>query len=90
MLSAQALFALLAFYSSRVFVVYKHCTIAHCRCYLENTKSSYGDTSLYDVWSVDREGEAQRFATHDKISNRKLLWHGTNGETYVCKRWNVL
>lgn len=38
---------------------------------------------MYDVWSVDREGEAQRFAAHDKISNRKLLWHGTNGETYV-------
>ncbi|CAM9601764.1 unnamed protein product [Ascophyllum nodosum] len=48
------------------------------KCYLENTKPGYGDMEMYDVWTVDREGEAQRFAAHDKISNRKLLWHGTN------------
>lgn len=35
---------------------------------------------LYDIWSVNREDEARRFAAHDKITNRKLLWHGTNGE----------
>ncbi len=33
---------------------------------------------LLDVFEIDRKGEAQRFAKHDKISNRKLLWHGTN------------
>lgn len=46
---------------------------------MENTKPSYGSMDLYDVWSVDRQGEAKRFAAHDKIVNRKLLWHGTNG-----------
>lgn len=49
---------------------------------MENTKPGYGSMELYDVWSVDRKGEAERFAAHDKIGNRKLLWHGTNGETY--------
>lgn len=49
------------------------------RQYLENTKS-YGNIRMYDVWAVNREGEAQRFSAHDKIGNRKLLWHGTNGE----------
>ena len=28
---------------------------------------------LLDVFEIDRKGEAQRFAKHDKISNRKLL-----------------
>lgn len=57
-----------------------------CRCYLENTKPEYGNMSLYDVWAVDRQGEATRFAEHDKLDNRKLLWHGTNGEIRLtCK-----
>ena len=30
------------------------------------------------LWRVDREGSTQRFAEHDKLGNRKLLWHGTN------------
>lgn len=47
---------------------------------MENTKPGYGSMELYNVWTVDREGEAQRFKTHDKMDNRKLLWHGTNGE----------
>ncbi|CAN0537583.1 unnamed protein product, partial [Ectocarpus sp. 12 AP-2014] len=33
---------------------------------------------LFNVWAVDREGEGQRFKAHDKMTNRKLLWHGTN------------
>lgn len=45
---------------------------------MENTKPGYGDMKLYDVWSVDREGEAARFKAHDNVANRKLLWHGTN------------
>ena len=57
-----------------------HSCAAYGRCYLENTKSEYLDMEMYDVWAVDREGEAQRFAAHDKLSNRKLLWHGTNGD----------
>ncbi len=31
---------------------------------------------LIDAWSVNRAGESQRFAEHDKLDNRKLLWHG--------------
>ncbi|CAN0512637.1 unnamed protein product, partial [Laminaria digitata] len=38
--------------------------------YMENTKPSYGSMDLYDVWTVDREGEAKRFAAHDKLTNR--------------------
>ncbi|XP_042883678.1 protein mono-ADP-ribosyltransferase PARP3-like isoform X2 [Penaeus japonicus] len=33
---------------------------------------------LLDVWRVDRKGEKDRFAAHDDIKHRKLLWHGTN------------
>nr|XP_027228890.1 poly [ADP-ribose] polymerase 3-like [Penaeus vannamei] len=33
---------------------------------------------LLDVWRVDRKGEKERFAAHDAIQHRKLLWHGTN------------
>lgn len=30
------------------------------------------------IWKVDRAGEEDRFAAHDSIENRKLLWHGTS------------
>ncbi len=30
------------------------------------------------LWRVDRHNEASRFAKHDALDNRKLLWHGTN------------
>ncbi|XP_037787303.1 protein mono-ADP-ribosyltransferase PARP3-like [Penaeus monodon] len=33
---------------------------------------------LLDIWRVDRKGEKERFALHDDIQHRKLLWHGTN------------
>lgn len=49
---------------------------------MENTKPGYGSMELYNVWTVDREGEGQRFKAFDKISNRKLLWHGTNGTLF--------
>ena len=29
---------------------------------------------LEQIWGADREGESQRFAEHDAIKNRKLLW----------------
>ncbi|KAJ3046886.1 Poly [ADP-ribose] polymerase 3 [Rhizophlyctis rosea] len=44
--------------------------------YLEQTRCS--NVTLIDAWEVDREGEADRFAAHDDINERKLLWHGTN------------
>ncbi|CAH1797246.1 unnamed protein product [Owenia fusiformis] len=46
--------------------------------YLENTKGYYNNLKLQNVWTVDRAGEGDRFSVHDKIGNRKLLWHGTN------------
>lgn len=27
---------------------------------------------------MTRKGEAERFAQHGKLGNRRLLWHGTN------------
>jgi poly [ADP-ribose] polymerase 2/3/4 len=33
---------------------------------------------LQEVWSVDRDGEDERTKENDYITNRKLLWHGTN------------
>lgn len=38
----------------------------------------YKGLELQDVWSLDRHGEAERFKPHNKLKNRKLLWHGTN------------
>lgn len=29
------------------------------------------------AWRIDRQDDARRFAAHDAIANRKLLWHGT-------------
>ncbi|XP_063613393.1 protein mono-ADP-ribosyltransferase PARP3-like [Penaeus indicus] len=34
--------------------------------------------TLLDVWRVDRNEAKERFAAHDDIKHRKLLWHGTN------------
>ena len=33
---------------------------------------------LLEVWRLDRKSEDDRFAAHDDIENRRLLWHGTN------------
>lgn len=44
--------------------------------YLNNTQ--WGNLKLLDVWSVNRHGEDKRFKAHDKLDNRRLLWHGTN------------
>ena len=44
--------------------------------YLKATKG--GKAELIDVFELDRNGADKRFAAHDKLENRKLLWHGTN------------
>lgn len=44
----------------------------------ETGKGWRGAPKIKHIWSMRREGEGKRFAEHDKISNRKLLWHGTN------------
>lgn len=42
--------------------------------YVKNT----GYVKVLHVWRVDRPQERDRFKAHDKIDNRRLLWHGTN------------
>jgi poly [ADP-ribose] polymerase len=44
--------------------------------YFEATKES--KLKLLEVFRVDRKGESERYAAHDDLENRKLLWHGTN------------
>ncbi|XP_071784252.1 protein mono-ADP-ribosyltransferase PARP3-like [Asterias amurensis] len=46
--------------------------------YIENTKNSWRKEKLLNVWTVSRHGESERYAEHDEIDNRRLLWHGTN------------
>ena len=46
--------------------------------YLEQTGNNYRCPALQHVWKVNRGGEEDRFQAHSKLSNRKLLWHGTN------------
>ncbi|ERE76108.1 poly [ADP-ribose] polymerase 3-like protein [Cricetulus griseus] len=46
--------------------------------YLEQTGNNYRCPALQHVWKVNREGEGDRFQAHSKLSNRRLLWHGTN------------
>lgn len=48
---------------------------------IENyTKATQGyrQLEILDVWKVDRHNEDARYAEHDNITNRKLLWHGTS------------
>ena len=53
---------------------------AYIARYLDATKDKnhYYKPSIVDVFRLDRQGEAARFAAHDTIAERKLLWHGTN------------
>jgi poly [ADP-ribose] polymerase len=53
------------------------------RKYTDNTQG-HRKVKIIDVWRVDREGDAERFAAHDKLDNRKLLWHGTNVAVVVA------
>ncbi|XP_070559252.1 protein mono-ADP-ribosyltransferase PARP3-like [Ptychodera flava] len=46
--------------------------------YMDATKGWCSGLKILDVWKVDRDGEDDRFSAHKDISNRRLLWHGTN------------
>ncbi len=46
--------------------------------YMEQTGNGYYKLKLVDLFRVQRKGEPERFSTHDRIVERKLLWHGTN------------
>ncbi|XP_062613650.1 protein mono-ADP-ribosyltransferase PARP3-like [Saccostrea cucullata] len=41
-------------------------------------KGGWRTPKIKHIWSMRREGEEKRFKQHDKVTNRKLLWHGTN------------
>ena len=45
--------------------------------YLKQTRLGRKDT-IIDAFRLERHGAAKRYAQHDKLSNRRLLWHGTN------------
>ncbi len=49
------------------------------KTYLDNTKrGGWRKSDLIHIYRLDRNGEDKRYGTHDKLGNRKLLWHGTN------------
>lgn len=50
--------------------------------YFDATQS--GNLKLKNVYRIDRKSEAKRFAAHDSMGNRKLLWHGTNVAVVVA------
>jgi len=53
--------------------------------YFNNTKTGYGGkVELQGIFEVDRNGEDARFKAHEKLGNRKLLWHGTNVAVIVA------
>ncbi|XP_041348360.1 protein mono-ADP-ribosyltransferase PARP3-like [Gigantopelta aegis] len=45
--------------------------------YTDNT-IGYRKVKIRHVWKVNRDGEDKKFKAHDKIPDRKLLWHGTS------------
>ncbi|CAF0727904.1 unnamed protein product [Didymodactylos carnosus] len=51
--------------------------------YTNNTQG-YRKCKIENVWRVGREFEGANFATHEAITNRKLLWHGTNVAVVVA------
>ncbi|XP_038627337.1 protein mono-ADP-ribosyltransferase PARP3 [Tachyglossus aculeatus] len=46
--------------------------------YVKKTGPTYRKLQILHVWEVDREGEGELFQAHEKLGNRRLLWHGTN------------
>lgn len=46
--------------------------------YVANTGSPAMAAKLRAVWALSRHGESDRFEAYDSITNRRLLWHGTN------------
>ncbi len=55
--------------------------------YIENTARAGRKPKLIGAFRLDRKGEGARFKAHDKLDNRKLLWHGTNVAVVaaICK-----
>lgn len=55
--------------------------------YIDNTARSGRKPKMISLFRLDRNGEGKRFAAHDDIEHRKLLWHGTNVAVVaaICK-----
>jgi poly [ADP-ribose] polymerase len=55
--------------------------------YIEATARAGRKPKLVNLFRLDRKSEGKRFAEHDDIENRKLLWHGTNVAVVaaICK-----
>eukprot|EP01102_Stenamoeba_stenopodia_P009550 TRINITY_DN282_c0_g1_i1.p1 TRINITY_DN282_c0_g1~~TRINITY_DN282_c0_g1_i1.p1 ORF type:complete len:620 (-),score=233.35 TRINITY_DN282_c0_g1_i1:121-1980(-) len=52
--------------------------------YADNTSAGWRKGKLLDVYRVNRRTEGPRFKSHDKLKNRKLLWHGTKMPVIVA------
>lgn len=54
--------------------------------YVQNTHASthnmYG-LKVIDIFSIDREGEGERFQPFEKFDNRQLLWHGSRKTNWI-------
>jgi poly [ADP-ribose] polymerase 2/3/4 len=46
--------------------------------YIEMTARAGRKPKLISAFRLDRKSEGARFKAHDAMTNRKLLWHGTN------------
>jgi len=55
--------------------------------YIEATARSGRKPKLLNLFTLDRKPEGKRYAEHDDLDNRKLLWHGTNVAVVaaICK-----
>ncbi|XP_074861367.1 protein mono-ADP-ribosyltransferase PARP3 isoform X2 [Carettochelys insculpta] len=45
--------------------------------YVDKTRTKLWKVKILHIWKVKREGEDERFRAHDRLENRRLLWHGT-------------
>ncbi|XP_069500129.1 protein mono-ADP-ribosyltransferase PARP3-like isoform X1 [Ambystoma mexicanum] len=48
------------------------------KTYVDVTGPTYRPLKILNVWKVNRELEGDRYAAHNDLDNRRLLWHGTN------------
>ncbi|XP_078517282.1 protein mono-ADP-ribosyltransferase PARP3 isoform X2 [Lissotriton helveticus] len=48
------------------------------KTYVDATGPTYRNLQILNIWKVNRDMEGSRFAAHDGLDNRRLLWHGTN------------
>lgn len=54
------------------------CARARVLTFAKCTTTGGRSLTLLDVWRVNRHDEDKRFKKHAKITNRRLLWHGTS------------